>query len=56
MQPYNPARKSVKWYKKLGIHLIHRALLNAFILAKKDGYHQDFLKFSHDVSHTIILK
>lgn len=50
MQPYSAARKTLKWYKKLGIHLIQTALLNGHILYRKTGGKADFLKFSHDVS------
>lgn len=50
LQPYNCARKSLKWYKKLGMHLIQVALLNAFILYKKSQGKLDFLRFIHDVS------
>ena len=34
LQPYNPARKSYTWLKKMGIHVASRMLLNAFILHK----------------------
>lgn len=34
LQPYNPARKSYTWFKKVGIHVASRMLLNAFILHK----------------------
>ena len=34
LQPYNPARKSYTWFKKMGIHVASRMLLNAFILHK----------------------
>ncbi|GBN17363.1 hypothetical protein AVEN_165904-1 [Araneus ventricosus] len=29
LEPYNCARKSYTWFKKLGLHIIHRMLLNA---------------------------
>ena len=49
LQPYNPARKTLRWYKKLGIHMLHRALLNSYIIAKKTGYDKDFLRFTKEV-------
>ena len=50
IQSYTAARKGLKWYRKLGLHLLQTALLNAFFLYKKTVGRSDFLKFSHDVS------
>ncbi|XP_065182258.1 piggyBac transposable element-derived protein 4-like [Sycon ciliatum] len=43
---YTAARKSRKWYKKLAVHLIEQALLNAYILHRKSNRmtHFDFVK------------
>ena len=37
LQPYEIARKSLKWYKKLALHFLQLAMLNGFLLFKKDG-------------------
>ena len=37
LQPYEIARKSLKWYKKLAIHFLQLAMLHSFLLFKKDG-------------------
>ncbi len=50
IKPYNAARKTIKWYKKLSVHLIQIALLNAHILYKKDGGRKTFLQFQREVS------
>ena len=31
LEPYEPSRKSLAWFKKLGLHLIMRMVLNSFI-------------------------
>ena len=54
LQPYSAARKSLKWYRKLGIHVIQVALLNAHILYQKDGGRNPFLRFCHDVSEIFL--
>ena len=52
IKPYNAARKTMKWTKKVVIHLLQIALLNAYFLYTKQatGKKMDFLKFQHDVS------
>jgi hypothetical protein len=50
IKPYNAARKTVKWYKKLTFHLIQVAVLNAHIIYLKEGGTKAFLGYSHDVS------
>ena len=37
MLPTYKTLKSIKWYRKLMLHLINMAVLNAFILNKKNG-------------------
>ena len=51
IKPYNAARKTYFWYKKVAIHLIQVALLNSFILSKKANPEEriDFLKFQNSV-------
>jgi len=50
LQPYSIARKTMKWYKKLTMHLLHAALLNSYILFEKCGGRGTFLTFQHDVA------
>ena len=32
LEPYDPSRKSHAWFKKLGLHLVMRMLLNSFLV------------------------
>jgi len=50
LQPYSIARKTMKWYKKLTMHLLHAALLNSYTLFEKCGGRGTFLTFQHDVA------
>lgn len=54
LQPYEIARKSLKWYKKLAIHFLQLAMLNSFLLFKKDGGRKHFLEFQHDVISVLV--
>lgn len=54
LQPYEIARKSLKWYKKLAIHFLQLAILNSFLLFKKDGGRKHFLEFQHDVISVLV--
>ena len=56
LQPYSAARKAMKWYRKLGIHFLQIALLNAHILYQKDGGQLPFLKFQHEVIGDMIFQ
>lgn len=56
LQPYSIARKTMKWYKKLTFHLIHVALLNSYILYRKDGHDGTFLTFQHDVAASFLFQ
>ncbi|XP_039602150.1 piggyBac transposable element-derived protein 4-like [Polypterus senegalus] len=49
LEPYSAARKTMKWYKKLSVHLLQMAMLNAHILYQKNGGTKTFLQFEHDV-------
>ena len=49
MQPYDMARKSLKWYKKLACHFLQLTMLNSFLLFKIDGGRKRLLEFQHDV-------
>ena len=54
LQPYEIARKSLKWYKKLAIHFLQLAMLNSFLLFKKDGGRKRFLEFQLDVISVLV--
>jgi hypothetical protein len=54
IQPYESTRKSLKWYKKLAIHLITVAMFNAFLLYQKDGGKLTFLKYQMEVIGSLI--
>ncbi|MPC58616.1 PiggyBac transposable element-derived protein 4 [Portunus trituberculatus] len=46
LEPYETNRKSLAWFKKLGIHFIFRILLNTFITCKAiANYRKDFMNF-----------
>ncbi|KAK3798268.1 hypothetical protein RRG08_017183 [Elysia crispata] len=45
LQPYDCAKKSLKWTKKLFFHLCQMSLCNSFLLAKKEGYDKSLLNF-----------
>ena len=47
LHEYNIARKQYKWFKKLGLHLLHRMLFNAFLLfGREERSNMRFLNFS----------
>ena len=54
MQPYDMARKSLKWYKKLACHFLQLAMLNSFLVYKKDCGRKRFLEFQHDVISVLL--
>ena len=57
LQPYSPERKSLAWLKKLGIHIMHRALLNSHLVYKKQqgpDYKVDFLNFTIKVAEQMV--
>lgn len=49
LEPYQCARKTMKWSKKLFFHLLQMSLCNGFIAAKKNGYKKPFLSFLEEV-------
>ncbi|GFR83467.1 PiggyBac transposase Uribo1 [Elysia marginata] len=49
LQPYDCAKKSLKWTKKLFFHLCQMSLCNSFLLAKKEGYDKPLLNFIESV-------
>ena len=54
MQPYDMARKSLKWYKKVACHFLQLAMLNSFLVYKKDRGQKRFLEFQHDVISVLL--
>lgn len=49
LQPYEAARKTLKWYKKLFFRMVQVAMLNSHILFVKAGNKSTFLDFQKDV-------
>ena len=50
LEPYASERKSLAWFKKLGIHFVFRALLNSYIFYKNEcQYRRPFLSFITEV-------
>lgn len=55
LQPYSATRKSMKWYRKLAIHLIQVSMLNAFVIFKSaQGGERTYLQFQHDVLKALL--
>ncbi|XP_069092145.1 piggyBac transposable element-derived protein 4-like [Pleurodeles waltl] len=57
LEPYTAVRKAYVWYKKLGIHLFHLAMFNAFIVFKSCSPESKmtFVKFQESVIESLIL-
>ena len=53
LQPYEIARKSLKWYKKLEIHLLQLAMLNVSCFSRKMGV-ESALEFQRDVISVLV--
>ena len=60
LKPYSSGRKSLAWFKKLGLHFIDRMLLNAFIIYKNqhtEAYKKKrLLDFIKEVSTELLMK
>lgn len=56
IEPYDPTRKSMVWYKKLAIHLFQLAMLNAHTMYTKSqtGEKLSFLQFTQAVIKLIL--
>ena len=52
--PYDATHKTVKWYKKLAVHLLQVAMVNAFILYQKSHSTARFLRFQRDVISNLV--
>ena len=56
LQPFEVARKSMKWYKKLAMHLIQLSLLNSFLLYKKDGARKPLMDFQRSIIASLLFE
>ena len=60
LKPYSSGRKSLAWFKKLGLHFIDRMLLNSFIIYKNQhpvAYGKKrLLDFIKEVSTGLLMK
>ena len=54
LHPYDCMGKSLKWYRKLAVHLIQRALLNAHIIYAKKGGNLSFKRFTEEVVASLL--
>ena len=56
LEPYAFERKTLAWFKKLGIHFIFRMLLNSHLAYKncQQEYKKDFMNFILDVSRELL--
>lgn len=45
IEPYYVPRKPIKWYKKLGIHMMQIVTFNAHALYKKSGENKPYAAF-----------
>ena len=45
LHPYDPCRKTLKWFRKVVIHLLHISMMNAWIVYKKSGGTKTLLQF-----------
>lgn len=52
--PYDATRKCLKWYRKLAVHLLQVAMVNAFTLYQKSHSSARFLKFQTDVISSLV--
>ena len=56
LEPYSWKRKSLAWFKKLGLHFLDRMIFNSFIVYANahDEYKKDYVEFIRDVSDELI--
>ena len=52
--PYDAKRKTLKWHRKLAVHLLQLVMVNAFTLYKKSHPTARFLKFQTDVISSLV--
>ena len=58
IQPYDATRRSLIWYKKLCIHLLQLAMLNAHIVYKSSNKEPrlSFMDFTKEVIHSLLFQ
>ncbi|XP_066971798.1 piggyBac transposable element-derived protein 4-like [Macrobrachium rosenbergii] len=57
LEPYAFGKKSLAWFKKLGIHFIFRILLNSYLAYKNQKcYKKDFMAFILEVSKGLVFR
>ena len=55
LEPYDPSRKSLAWFKKLGLHFVTRMVLNSFLVYKnKVNKKLKFRKYITSLVHRLI--
>ena len=56
LKPYSSGRKCLAWFKKLGLHMIDRMVLNAFKVFKntRQGDKRTLLDFTQEVAKDIL--
>ena len=56
IHPYSMARKSFKWFTKLGVHLIQVMIRNAWVVFRSCGGDFDFLTFQEKVIDILVMQ
>ncbi|XP_069496512.1 piggyBac transposable element-derived protein 4-like [Ambystoma mexicanum] len=56
LEPYHPACKSRRWYKKLAIHIMHVATCNAYVVYRTAApeHKMSFLQFENAVANALV--
>ena len=56
LEPYSSGRKTLSWFKKLGMHFVDRMVLNAYIVYsnRTASYTGDLMQFIMDVAEGLI--
>lgn len=54
LQPYDPCRKTIKWYRKVVIHLLQVAMMNSWIIYRKREGKKTFLQYEQAVIAQIL--
>ncbi|GFR71533.1 PiggyBac transposase Uribo2 [Elysia marginata] len=56
IEPYDATRKTVRWYVKLAIHLMHISVLNGWTLYRHRGGKNDFYQFTRNVIANLVFR
>ncbi|XP_068122377.1 piggyBac transposable element-derived protein 4-like [Hyperolius riggenbachi] len=56
MAPYLILRKTRAWYKKVGIYLLQMAMYNSYVIFKKSGHGDSYLKFQEQIITSLIFE